>query len=254
MLKILHSTLFAVTALSLPTHAAIIADLDADVGAWVDAGGNGAGNPNPSQFPAGWTFSWNPTNQSLVGGTWEPIPNSGNTGFKVASTVANAAVTYSSEQTVSVNTSTNGAGNVYGGTNSFLSTDGISHYTILTYTVQAGEAGIATIDTEGSGGNSTNGDHVILHNGNILSSIIGGNGRTTLENVTLNVGDTVSFAYVNLAQDADDQADNYVEDLTQVNKNTTRWYAQATIDVVPEPSTSILAGLSMCGLLIRRRR
>lgn len=230
-------------------QATIVADLDADWQVWQD---NLAG---PSMTESGWAFQWNPTGQHLIGGTWSDLTLSPSWSYReTAATAADASVAYSETQPVSINDGDLGVGNIYGGKNSVLSSDGNTHYMITAYTIQAGEAGIADIISSGNAG--TISELNILLNGKILTSSFGTAFNFSADDVTLEAGDVVSFAFANLLQDVNSADNTYVDNLTTVNKNTTRLYAQYQIDVdvIPEPSSFGLVALFSVSMIFYRRR
>lgn len=240
------------------SQATVVADIDADWDDWKM-------NEGSAPTELGWSFQWNGTDQALQTGTWTDMAVSS---WRYSASGDNSTVTYSSAQLAAFNEGTikdadeNVIGyslsSTYGGANSYLSTDELTHYSILSYTIGAGEGGTGTINSSGTIGEQSEMYVFLTKNGSSTRTQLDYRSGTkfgfTLDDVDLAEGDVVSVAFACLLQDADAEAANYVEDLTAINKNTTRLYQGLTIETIPEPATLGLLSVFGGALMVLRRR
>ncbi|CAA6692395.1 MULTISPECIES: PEP-CTERM sorting domain-containing protein [unclassified Lentimonas] len=216
---------------------------------------NFRGDYTTTSFATGWTYQWNATGFNIGdSANYENLVASGNN-YVVDSPDANDLLNSVSPVggtgnflSVNLNT-TNGSVNYIGGeTPASTATDTFSHYVILGYTVQAGEAGDnATFEQIGSGGSQNGGTYLFYKNDTLINTIVTagdpsfGSG-SGIDMGTVVAGDTLYLAYLQAEPGTD-------------SRNANRSFVDYNISLIPEPSTyALLGGLTALSFVMVRRR
>lgn len=153
---------------------------------------------------AGWAYLWNPSGVTIGdSANYVAIPDTPNT----------TIITYT-ESTDAVSVGTDGSGNnnvsmiitgntpsirVIGGLDASVATgDGIDHYAIIRYTIQAGEEGDVTFDSDGINFRNNAGNLVAAYKNDVLVDTATGSGNTvvSLNFGTCAVGDNLDLAFL----------------------------------------------------------
>lgn len=254
----------------MTTNAAVIANVAAD---YATAPGYVAGTTAPTAAPAGWEYL---TSTAGTGGTEITMTaqtatgNGGAMGFAGASNsniLGDQNGTATQYEIFSDGFDGNG-GTIPTGNEGVIGTDLLMHpggnaanaFTIARYTISAADilnGTTATIagsfrDLAGRPDRSGPAESItadVFHNSTNLFSVTGGataqgtssyltqaTGTFNISGLTVAEGDTISFVVGYNGNVAGDET-----------------ALQGTIDVVPEPSTALLGGLGLLGLLRRRR-